>query len=166
MVLWSCRGVRCLAMALGAVFAAACAARAEPGIAVADFDFVDTSGEPADQQAAHQARLAAFTQYLRDAVAKSGKATLVKLPCAPDKCSAETLQADDLMVLAQHTKADQLLFGGIHKISTLIEFADIELADVKTGKSLLHRSVTFRGDSDDAWRHAAAFCASMILPAH
>jgi hypothetical protein len=140
-------------------------AAGKTSIAVADFDFEDTSGEPADQTAAHNDRLGGFTQYLRDSIAKSGKFTLVKLPCKPDACSAGTLQGDDLMNLAKKTDAQLLVFGGIHKISTLIEFADIEIANVKTGQSVLHRSVTFRGDSDDAWHHAAEFCTSMILQA-
>jgi hypothetical protein len=139
------------------------AAAAPTSMTVADFDFVDTSGEPQNEVAAHATRMAAFTQYLRDAVAKSGKTTLVKLPCAPEKCSADSLQADDLMEAAKRSKADLLVFGGVHKISTLIEFASIEVADVKTGKSVLHRSVTFRGDSDQAWQRAAEFCATMVL---
>jgi hypothetical protein len=150
---------------LGTGLTQAARAAGKTGIAVAEFDYVDSSGEPADQIAAHEKRLSGFTQSLRDAVAHAPNTRLVTLPCRPAACSAETLAADDLMVLAKKTDATLLLFGGIHKISTLIEFASIELADVKTGKSVLHRSVTFRGDSDEAWQHAAAFCASMVLAA-
>lgn len=55
------------------------AAEQKMPVAVVDFDYLDTSGEPADQRAQHQARLAAFMASLRADLVRSGKYELVAL---------------------------------------------------------------------------------------
>jgi hypothetical protein len=131
-------------------------------VAVAEFGYEDTSGEANDQTAAHASRLAAFEKTLRADVTKSGKATLVTLACPPGKCSVDDMQADELTALGKKSGARLLVFGGIHKISTLIEFARVEVVDLDTGKSVLRREVTFRGDSDQAWERAAEYVGDMV----
>src|SRR5580704_18611833 len=56
-------------------------------MAVADFDYTDTSGEPTSQQAEHEARLQAFSRTIRDDLASSGKYRIVTLACGHSACS-------------------------------------------------------------------------------
>ena len=39
-----------------------------------------------------------------------------------------------------------VLYGGVHKMSTLVQWASVELIDVEANKLLDDRSLTFRGD--------------------
>ncbi len=65
-----------------AIFRSPCVdANASTPLAIVDFDYNDTSGEPAGQRALHQARLAAFMQAIRSDLADSGKISLVALSC-------------------------------------------------------------------------------------
>lgn len=63
---------------------------------------------------------------------------------------------------ARRFGARLLLFGGIHKMSTLIQWAKIQAVDLKTEKSVLDRLLTFRGDTDDAWKRAEVFVAGQM----
>jgi hypothetical protein len=47
-------------------------------------------------------------------------------------------------------------------MSTLVQWARVDVLDLKTDKSVLHRLYTFRGDTEDAWRHAALFVARHV----
>jgi hypothetical protein len=55
-----------------------------------------------------------------------------------------------------------LLIGGVHKMSTLVQWAKIEAIDTKTERVMFDKLFTFRGDTDDAWRRAEAFIANEI----
>ena len=77
-----------LALSLSA--GAAMAAEAVP-VAVADFDYSDTSGEIADQAEAHRARVAAFGQMLRDSLVADGKVRVVRLDCPVRACTAVSM---------------------------------------------------------------------------
>jgi hypothetical protein len=57
------------------------------------------------------------------------------------------------------------VFGGVHKISTLITFGRIEVVDLASGRSLLNRDITFRGDDEGAWTHADSYIADMVVQA-
>jgi hypothetical protein len=61
---------------------------------------------------------------------------------------------------SQHVRF--VVFGGVHKISTLIQWGQIEVMDVGSGKALLSRTVSFRGDDEAAWQHAAAYIGQMV----
>lgn len=152
-----------LALALPALSAGPCAAagQATPA-AVVDFNYVDTSGEPSDQSAVHQARLAAFMRSLRDDLVRSRKFKLVSLTCAPDPCSIAQTQPAEILEAARGAGARLLLFGGIHKESTLIQWAKVQAVDLKADKPILDRLFTFRGDTDEAWRRAEAFIAGQV----
>ncbi|WP_376700331.1 DUF2380 domain-containing protein [Bradyrhizobium archetypum] len=58
-------------------------AAAPIAVAVADFDYFDTSGEVVDQSAAHRARMASFATLLRDNLAAQGDYRVVRIEC-PD----------------------------------------------------------------------------------
>jgi hypothetical protein len=131
-------------------------------VAIVDFDYKDTSGEPADQSAMHKARLAAFNRSLRADLSRSGKYALVSLTCQPDPCSITQTQPEEIMHAARHAGARLLLFGGIHKESTLIQWAKVQAVDVVKDKPVLDRLFTFRGDTDEAWQRAEAFIAGQV----
>jgi len=139
------------------------AERDMPGLAIADFDYQDSSGEAGDQAAAHAARLRAFVTGLRaDLQSKKHDYLTAALPCEAQHCSAGTLTPAQLLDAAKRAGARYVLFGGIHKESTLIEWARVEMIDVSTGKLVFNQLFTFRGDSDDAWRHAEGFIADAL----
>ena len=128
-----------LGLAVLCVAAQMAVAAAPVPVAVAPFDYMDTSGEPRDQKAPHAARLAEFEHILRDELVASGR-----------------------FRLAEPAQARLLVTGGVHKMSTLVEWVQVDTVDAATGKRLSSRTLTFRGDSDNAWTHAAHYVGRMI----
>ena len=47
--------------------------------------------------------------------------------------------------------------GRIDKISPLIGNLTLWISNVETGQVVFTRTVSFRGDTDDAWQHAVRF---------
>jgi hypothetical protein len=132
-------------------------------LAVAELQYVDTSGEVVDQGADHLRRLRAFEASLRSDLAKSGKMRDVGLDCPANACSVADIDVDRLMGKAQAAGASHLLIGAVHKMSTLIQQGKFDIIDVRSRKIVFDRYVTFRGDSDTAWRRAESFVAGEIL---
>lgn len=58
-----------------------------------------------------------------------------------------------------------MLFGGIHKQSTLIQWAKVEVVDLDRDKLVYDRLLTFRGDDANAWRRAEEFLAKDLQSA-
>ena len=154
-------------MALGtALLTQTVPAQAAPQtVAVADFDYADSSGEPADQQAAHAQRLDALKAEIIASLTQSGRFTGVALNCAKPPCSVSNMDQDDISKSAHAQNAQYVVFGGVHKISTLIQWGQVEVMDTSTGKAAASRTVTFRGDSEDAWRHAADYVGQLVVSA-
>ncbi len=134
-----------------------------PVLAVAEIQYSDTSGEVIDQSAEHSRRLREFEASLRTDLAASGKLRNVALDCPPNACSVGDIDADQLLGKAQAAGAAYLLIGSVHKLSTLVQYAKFDIVDVKARNVVFNRLVTFRGDSDEAWRHAKSFVAREIL---
>jgi uncharacterized protein DUF2380 len=132
-------------------------------IAVIDFDYIDTSGEERDQRGEHQARLDSFMRSLRRDLTERGSFHLVAPICAPDPCVPADLTASNLVAAAREAGASILLVGGVHKVSTLVQWAKIEAIDAGTGRVMFDRLFTFRGDTDEAWRRAEAFIVEEII---
>lgn len=132
---------------------------ASPRLAVADFDFQDTSGEIMDRAAEHEARLKAFEATLRDRLLESGKIALASLDCGADPCTAAKPGLDILVAQAKAEGMRYLLFGSIHKMSTLVGWVQFAVLDLTEDKSLCERRLTYRGDNDEAWQRAAKFVA-------
>ncbi|MBS7588765.1 DUF2380 domain-containing protein [Ancylobacter defluvii] len=130
-------------------------------VAIVEFQYIDTSGEPRDQKADHRARLQAFMSALRRDIAASEAFRVVSLPCQP--CVLTDATVSEFTAAAQHAGADLLLVGGIQKMSTLVQWAKVALIDLKTDKKVLERLYTFRGDNDEAWRNAESFIAGQIV---
>ena len=75
------------AAALGGLGAQADVAPTEPAtFAVLNLDYVDTSGEPTDQTAAHQRRAAEFVSALQRDLAASGRYRIVPMSCGSAPC--------------------------------------------------------------------------------
>ena len=134
-----------------------------PVLAVAEIQYIDTSGEVIDQSADHFRRLREFEASLRTDLAASGKVRNVVLDCPPNACSVGDIDADQLLGKAQAAGAAYLLISSFHKMSTLVQWAKFDIVDVKTRNVVFNRLVTFRGDNDKAWRHAESFIVREIL---
>jgi hypothetical protein len=134
-----------------------------PIMAVAEIQYIDTSGEVIDQTADHFRRLREFEASLRTDLTASGKVRNVALDCPPNACSIGDIDADQLLGKAQAAGAEYLLISSFHKVSTLVQWAKLDLVEVKTRNVVFNRLVTFRGDNDKAWRHAASFIVRQIL---
>ena len=136
-------------------------ARGEPAragapvaIAVMDFDYADSSGEARDQTREHQQR----TLELPGACAP------ISPPIPPIGWSRwnarrrpRGARADEVVAAAKRAGAQLILYGGVHKMSSLVQWAAWGLVDVEADKLLDDRFLTFRGDFDEAWRRAEAF---------
>lgn len=150
---------------LGSSLASICStasATPDASLAIEDFTYLDTSGEPADQAAAHQIRLKAFMAALRRDVEADGRYHLIPSPCAPP-CAKE--RAADLVHAASAAGAGILIVGGIQKLSTLIQWAKVTAIDVSSNRILYDKRYTFRGDTDEAWEQAEAFVSRDIRTA-
>lgn len=151
----------CVAAALSVASGGASAA-APIAVAVADFDYFDTSGEVADQSAEHRARVASFAALLRDNLSAQGDYRVVKLECPDPPCTANSLSQDLFITAARKAGARLVVYGGIRKMSTLVQWGEIQLLDLDAEKLLMRRTVTFRGDNDAAYRHAASFVSDTL----
>ncbi len=134
-----------------------------PVLAVAEIQYMDTSGEVIDQSADHFRRLREFEASLRTDLVASGKVRNVALDCPPAACSVGDIDLDHLVAKAQAAGAGYLLISSFHKVSTLVQWAKVDIVDVQARKVVFNRLVTFRGDNDTAWRHAESFIVREIL---
>ena len=123
----------------------------------ADFDYFDTSAEVTDQSAEHRARVASFAKLLRDHLAAQGDYRVVPIECSDHPCTATSMSQDVFIAAARKAGARLVVYGGIRKMSTLVQWGEIQLLDLEAEKLLMRRTVTFRGDNDAAYRHAAEF---------
>jgi hypothetical protein len=131
-------------------------------VAVADFDYFDTSGEVADQSAEHLARVASFAKLLRDNLAAQSDYRVVTIECRDQPCTATSMSQDVFIAAARRAGARLVVYGGIRKMSTLVQWGEIQLLDLEAEKLLMQRTVTLRGDNDAAYRHAANFVGDQL----
>jgi Protein of unknown function (DUF2380) len=133
-------------------------------VAVADFGYIDTSGEVRDQSAEHRARVAAFAELLRENLSAAGY-HVQALECPDPPCTARRMGADEFAAAARRAGARLVVYGGIRKQSTLVQWGRIQVLDLDSNQLLLQRVVTFRGDTDMAFSRAAAFVGDMVKEA-
>ncbi|HZD91020.1 MAG TPA: DUF2380 domain-containing protein [Pseudolabrys sp.] len=131
-------------------------------VAVADFDYRDTSGEVKNQVAQHAERMRIFSRMLRERLSADRHYDVKPIDCAKSHCSVGSMTPDKLIAAARHAGARLLIYGGIHKMSTLIQWGNVEVVDLRKKKLLLDRTFTFRGDTDKAFRKAAEFIAQTL----
>ncbi|NPV20962.1 DUF2380 domain-containing protein [Bradyrhizobium aeschynomenes] len=158
------RFARCLVVAL--VLAAGpvrAASDQVPAVLVDDFSYLDTSGEPVDQTAAHQRRLQDFVAGLRRDVAADARLRPVSPRCAPS-CPSEA-SSDARLQMAAEAGATVVITGGVQKLSTLVQWARAAAIDVATRRVVFDKVFTFRGDSDEAWERAEIFVSRQVRDA-
>ncbi len=141
----------------------AAAAAQKPTLAVAEFDFSDTSGEAVDQSVEHQRRLADFSAYMRQQLSELGGFEIADLPCQGKQCTATDPGFLALSAFAKDAGADYLVIGIVRKTSTLIGWVEYSVLDVDDSRSVCGRLVSYRGDTDEAWRRAARFSADQVV---
>ncbi len=134
-------------------------------IAIADFDYEDTSGEPGDRTAEHAARLTVMTDTLRSILTDKGAFRVVSLTCDTPPCSAGSMPPGALITAAREAGGQLLIYGGIHKVSTLVQFGKVHMIDLEADRLTLDRNITFRDDSDASFRHAAIYIADYVVEA-
>ncbi|SDJ35778.1 MULTISPECIES: DUF2380 domain-containing protein [Bradyrhizobium] len=134
-------------------------------VAVADFDYVDTSGEAVDQSAEHRTRVASFAALLRDNIGARGDYRVMPIDCPDHPCTATSMTPDAFVAAARRAGARLVVYGGIRKMSTLVQWGEVQLLDLENEKLLLRRTVTFRGDNDMAYRRAADFVGDTLKDA-
>jgi hypothetical protein len=149
---------------LTAVLLAPLASAATPTpIALVDLDYLDTSGEPQDQTEAHATYLRLFMQTLAEDLESSGHFRVVPIECDPAPCSVDDTDAQTLLSAARRSGAKLMMYGGVHKVSTLIQFVKVQVIDVEQDKSLMSESISFRGDDERAWLKLEKFLAKQML---
>jgi Protein of unknown function (DUF2380) len=134
-------------------------------IAIAKFDYIDTSGEVQDQTDKHAALIAEFLQALSADMGRGTKFRVVSLLCDGQPCAMDGSSRSVLIPRARDAGAKFLLFGGIHKQSTLIQWAKVEVIDLDRDKLVYDRLLTFRGDDANAWHRAEEFLAKDLQSA-
>ena len=70
------------------------------------------------------------------------------------------MNPSELQKAARAAGAKLVLLGGVHKMSTLVQWAKIQIADEEQGQV---RLLTFRGDTDEAWQKAESYVARDVL---
>jgi hypothetical protein len=132
-----------------------------PTLLVLPLEMVDTSGETRPQ--AREDRLATLTGYLSKQLGVHGLYTVTDpTPIATEIDKARSVQSLDRCNgcerdLARLAHADRVLIGEVDKVSTLIGSLRLRIVDVATGQTIFSRELGFRGDTDEAWQHAARF---------
>jgi hypothetical protein len=152
-----------LAATLGGQGARADVAPTQPvALAVLNLDYVDTSGEPTDQTAAHHQRAVDFVSALQRDLAANGQYRVVPMSCGSAPCEP-VMNPAELQKAARAAGARFVVLGGVHKMSTLVQWAKIQIADEEQGRIVFDRLLTFRGDTDEAWQKAESFVARDVL---
>lgn len=145
------------ALALGQAQGSAAAPAA---LVVLEFGYLDTSGEQRDQRAEHAARLSEMRKSLGSQLSTGDRFRVVALPDHPTEACVENSSC--LLGEAREAGADLVLTGTIHKISTMASQMWVGMFDAKTGERVFYRQMSFRGDTDEAWRRASAYLAREI----
>jgi hypothetical protein len=142
------------------VLAATRAATAEETLLLTPFGYLDTSGEPRDQRAEHARRLAAMEADIKDNLQAKGVFRIVAAPQGAPPCPQG--ESECILGQARDAGAKLVLAGAVQKASTMESNVWMGVFEASDGKRVFFRQATFRGDTDDAWRHAAAYLSREI----
>jgi hypothetical protein len=159
-------GLGIAGLLLAALVSGSASRAAEPvPIVVAEFDYADTSGEVQDQTQKHKQLIATLTGALRADLGQSAKFRVISLLCDGQPCSVRGTDPSDLIPRARSAGAKLLLFGGVHKESTLVQWAKVGVVDIERDRLVYDRLLSFRGDDAYAWRRAEEFLAKDLQSA-
>jgi len=135
----------------------------KPTLLILPLDMVDTSGETPSRAQEHEIRLVALARYLSRALGEEGKYAIVD-PTPIGTAIDEARNVQPLSQchgcerdLARLVHSDRVLIGEVDKVSTLIGSLHLSIVNVATGESVFNRVLGFRGDTEEAWQHAARF---------
>jgi hypothetical protein len=145
---------------LASVFVTTRAATAEETILLTPFGYLDTSGEPRDQKTEHARRLAAMEADIKGRLEAKGLFRIVAPPQGETPCPQG--ETNCILEQARNAGARLVLAGTVQKASTMESNVWMGVFEANDGKRVFFRQATFRGDTDDAWRHAAAFLSREI----
>ena len=153
-----------LALACAIVFHPGAAIAVEPvAVAVADFDYIDPSGGVLEQERVAADRLRALAQQVREGLDQSDRYRVVLLECEPAPCSAGRTDPAELLAKAKAVGARLLVFGGIQKMNTAIQYGNAEVVDLDADRLVFDRNIAFRNDNDEAWRQAAKYLVAELM---
>lgn len=146
-----------------AMLTAPLAGAAEPvGVAVFDFELIDTSleGEMRGRDPAETERLRRVTSALREAFAAQDGYRVVDM--TPAQAELEALPALEscngcAVPVAAKLDADLAVTAFVRKISTLILYLGVTVYDVDTGAVRSRDVVSIRGNTDESWLHGLRF---------
>ena len=134
----------------------------KPTLLILPLDMVDTSGEVPSQAKEHEDRLLALARYLSKTLGEDGTYSIID--ATPIRAEIDKARAVRLaecngceLDLARLVHADRVLTGEVNKVSTLIGSLRLSILNVASGQPVFNRVLSFRGDTDDAWQHAAQF---------
>ena len=85
------------------------------------------------------------------------------LPACDEPCSPARTPFEAMAEATRAAGAERLLVGNIHKISTLIGSVKLTLIDLPADRVSAPAMLSYRGDDDAAWEHAARFSAEDVL---
>lgn len=131
-------------------------------IALIELGYKDTSGEPQDQTDVHRQRIQMFMRSLAEDLNSSGHFKTVEMSCGASPCSIQDTDPDAIIAAARQAGAKLMLYGDIHKVSTLIQFAKVQVADVDRNQPVMHQSMSFRGDDDRSWLRMQKFLVKQM----
>lgn len=141
----------------------AAAAAKLPSIAVLDFEIQDDHDNP-DTKAAQQRRLKEATAQLQEELRKHHLYRVVDpSPSAALQSELRGQQAfvyrcpDCIQQVGKLLGVDLVMATWVQKVSELILNVNVEVHDVKTGKSVLSKSVDMRGNNDVSWQRAVSY---------
>jgi hypothetical protein len=78
---------------------------------------------------------------------------------------SERADAGAQQAVLGNQRVAEVVYGGIHKMSTLVQWGEVQLLDLESNRLLLRRFVTFRGDTNTAFRRAAEFVGETLKDA-
>lgn len=136
-----------------------------PRIALANFYYLDTSGEPGDRTAEHAARIALFEAKLGEGLADRAAYEVVALTCGQPECSVGTLSVEKAVEAAAALDVDYLLLGAVQKVSTLVGMGRVDIIDIGDRRDVFSRVLSFRGDTDEAFVRVADFVVTNVSQA-
>jgi hypothetical protein len=134
------------------------------GVAVLDFELIDTSLEGASRgiDKDETARLASISRRLRDLLAASGKYKVVDLaPAAAKIADAGLIHGCNGCEtgIAGSLGAERVITGTVQKVSTLILTLSIFERDVATGREVQVATAQIRGNTDESWGRGVEWLA-------
>ena len=135
------------------------------GVAVLDFSYADTAGEAQDMTSEHQKWLEALAAGLRKGFERTGAYRVVTPVCHPEPCEVGRTPLDQLEGAAKEAGAQLLVMGGVHKESTLLQWAKVLAVNLVDNRVVTDKLVTFRGDNETAWERAEEFISRDLLEA-